>query len=132
MGAMSGALSEAGASDEEETYEDKIIRLMESRRLLPNASYFAFTATPKEQDAGDIRRPGYAAGRQCRARRLPQLHHEAGDPGRVHSGCAQALHAGSQLLQARQNGGGRPEVRHQARSEKAAPASSKDTITPFA
>ena len=49
MAAMSGALSEAGASDEEETYEDKINRLMESRRLLPNASYFAFTATPKNK-----------------------------------------------------------------------------------
>ena len=35
--------------DEEETYEDQINRLMESRRLLPNASYFAFTATPKNK-----------------------------------------------------------------------------------
>ena len=45
--AMSGALSEAGQSDEEETYEDRINRLMEGRRMLGNASYFAFTATPK-------------------------------------------------------------------------------------
>ena len=29
--------------------EDHINRLMESRRLLPNASYFAFTATPKNK-----------------------------------------------------------------------------------
>ena len=29
--------------------EDKINELMESRRLLPNASYFAFTATPKNK-----------------------------------------------------------------------------------
>ena len=35
--------------DEEETYEDQINRLMESRKLLPNASYFAFTATPKNK-----------------------------------------------------------------------------------
>ena len=47
--AMSGALSEAGRVDEDETYEDQINRLMESRRLLPNASYFAFTATPKNK-----------------------------------------------------------------------------------
>ena len=47
--AMSGALSEAGQIDEDETYEDQINRLMESRRLLPNASYFAFTATPKNK-----------------------------------------------------------------------------------
>ena len=34
---------------EEETYEDQINCLMESRKLLPNASYFAFTATPKNK-----------------------------------------------------------------------------------
>jgi type I restriction enzyme R subunit len=47
--AMSRALSEAGEEGEEETYEDQINRLMESRKLLPNASYFAFTATPKNK-----------------------------------------------------------------------------------
>lgn len=45
--AMSMALSEAGANDEDETTEDKINSIIESRKLLPNASYFAFTATPK-------------------------------------------------------------------------------------
>ena len=45
--AMAQALSEAGKTDGEETYEDQINRVMESRKLLPNASYFAFTATPK-------------------------------------------------------------------------------------
>ena len=34
---------------EDETAEDVINRLMESRKLLPNASYFAFTATPKNK-----------------------------------------------------------------------------------
>jgi type I restriction enzyme R subunit len=47
--AMSMALSESGAADEEETTEDRINRIMESRRMLPNASYFAFTATPKNK-----------------------------------------------------------------------------------
>ena len=47
--AMAQALSAAGEVDEEETYEDQINRLMESRKLLPNASYFAFTATPKNK-----------------------------------------------------------------------------------
>ena len=47
--AMAQALSAAGEVDEEETFEDQINRLMESRRLLPNASYFAFTATPKNK-----------------------------------------------------------------------------------
>ena len=47
--AMAQALSEAGAEGEDETFEDRINRLMESRRLLPTASYFAFTATPKNK-----------------------------------------------------------------------------------
>ncbi len=47
--AMAQALSEAGAEGEDETFEDRINRLMESRKLLPNASYFAFTATPKNK-----------------------------------------------------------------------------------
>lgn len=47
--AVSMALSQAGAEDEEETTEDKVNRIMEARKLLPNASYFAFTATPKNK-----------------------------------------------------------------------------------
>ena len=47
--AMSSALSEAGRVEADETYEDHINRIMESRKLLPNASYFAFTATPKNK-----------------------------------------------------------------------------------
>ena len=47
--AMSQALSEIGAKDDDETFEDQINRLIESRKLLPNASYFAFTATPKNK-----------------------------------------------------------------------------------
>ena len=47
--AMARALSEAGEEEEEETFEDRINRLMESRKLLSNASYFAFTATPKNK-----------------------------------------------------------------------------------
>ena len=46
---MSAALGTAGKEAEEETYEDQINRVMESRKLLPNASYFAFTATPKNK-----------------------------------------------------------------------------------
>jgi type I restriction enzyme R subunit len=49
--AMNMALAESGteADDEDETTEDKINRVMEARKLLPNASYFAFTATPKNK-----------------------------------------------------------------------------------
>ena len=48
--AMSRALSADAADDEaEDTFEDQINRLMEAKKLLPNASYFAFTATPKNK-----------------------------------------------------------------------------------
>lgn len=47
--ALSLALSSSGAEEAEETTEDKINRLMEAKKLLPNASYFAFTATPKNK-----------------------------------------------------------------------------------
>jgi len=40
----------AGVDDEEdETFEDRLNQLIEARKLLPNASYFAFTATPKNK-----------------------------------------------------------------------------------
>lgn len=35
--------------EENETIEDTINRIMEARKMLPNASYFAFTATPKNK-----------------------------------------------------------------------------------
>ena len=38
-----------GGSDEEETVEDKINKAMEGRKMVTNASYFAFTATPKNK-----------------------------------------------------------------------------------
>ena len=47
--AMSMALSAAGAEEDDETVEDTINRIMEARKMLPNASYFAFTATPKNK-----------------------------------------------------------------------------------
>jgi type I restriction enzyme R subunit len=47
--AVSMALSTAGVEDDDETIEDRINRLMEAKKLLPNASYFAFTATPKNK-----------------------------------------------------------------------------------
>ena len=47
--ALAQALSEAGEEEDDETVEDRINRLIESKMLLPNASYFAFTATPKNK-----------------------------------------------------------------------------------
>ena len=63
--AMSMALATGGEPDDDETTEDKINRIIETRKLLPNASYFAFTATPKNktleifgiayQDGGEVK-----------------------------------------------------------------------------
>jgi type I restriction enzyme, R subunit len=47
--ALSLALSEGGAEEDDETTEDTINRIMLAKKLLPNASYFAFTATPKNK-----------------------------------------------------------------------------------
>ncbi len=45
--ALNAALK--GSEDDEEDVEDKINAIMEQRKMLPNASYFAFTATPKNR-----------------------------------------------------------------------------------
>jgi len=45
---MNAVLSNIVFSDEDDS-EDIVNKLMESRKLLPNASYFAFTATPKNK-----------------------------------------------------------------------------------
>ena len=48
--AMNRVLEEtAPYGDEEETVEDKINKIMEGRKMVTNASYFAFTATPKNK-----------------------------------------------------------------------------------
>ncbi|NUQ76588.1 MAG: type I restriction endonuclease subunit R [Polyangiaceae bacterium] len=65
--ALSMALSTEGAESEDETVEDAINRIMESRKLLPNASYFAFTATPKNKTLETFGEP-QAAGAQVKHR----------------------------------------------------------------
>ena len=47
--AMSKSLGELDDANEDNTFEDQINRIIESRQLLTNASYFAFTATPKNK-----------------------------------------------------------------------------------
>jgi len=46
---MNIALSEVGGAEDDEDLEDEINRIMAARKVLPNASYFAFTATPKNK-----------------------------------------------------------------------------------
>lgn len=49
MGQMNIVLSGNASDDEELSYEELINKIMESRKMLPNADYFAFTATPKNK-----------------------------------------------------------------------------------
>ena len=56
--AMAQALAGSGEEVEVETYEDMINHAMGSRKLLPNASYFAFTATPKNKTLEIFGDPG--------------------------------------------------------------------------
>lgn len=46
---MNMALSSAEDSDEEKSFEDEINEIIEKKKMLSNASYFAFTATPKNK-----------------------------------------------------------------------------------
>jgi type I restriction enzyme R subunit len=46
--ALNAALTGAD-DDDDETVEDRINAIIEARKMLPNASYFAFTATPKNK-----------------------------------------------------------------------------------
>ena len=49
MATMHTVLADNAPGDGDDDIEDVINRLIEARRILPNASYFAFTATPKSK-----------------------------------------------------------------------------------
>ncbi len=68
-GQMNIALS-ADVEEDDETTEDTINRLMEARKMLPNASYFAFTATPKNKTLQAVRR-AVSGGRRRQAPTVP-------------------------------------------------------------
>ena len=59
---MNLAVSGGAGADGEEDAEDRINRLMEGRRMAPNASYFAFTATPKNKTLEMFGTPDGAPG----------------------------------------------------------------------
>ena len=60
--AVSAALGEDGATEGEDSPEDLINKAIESRRMLANASYFAFTATPKNKTLEMFGEPLPASG----------------------------------------------------------------------
>jgi type I restriction enzyme R subunit len=63
---MNQALA-GGAEEDDETLEDEVNRIMEGRKLLTNASYFAFTATPKNKTL-EIFGEAYKEGGQVKHR----------------------------------------------------------------
>ena len=118
--AVSMALSENGSvEDEDETTEDKINRLMESKRLLENASYFAFTATPKNKtleifgtkdpDDGDSKHRPFHAYTMKQAIQEGFIIDVVSNYTPVDS-----------YYRLGKDGGGRPGVRHQAGGQEAA------------
>lgn len=68
---MNIALAENGGGGEEEDYEDQINRIMEARKMLGNASYFAFTATPKNKTLEIFGEPVPAPGSGDKVRHKP-------------------------------------------------------------
>ena len=127
--AMSMALSEGGEEGEDETTEDKINRIMEARKLLPNASYFAFTATPKNKTLEIFGEPFEEAGEIKHRPFHSYTMKQAIQEGFILDVLKQ-LHAGGQLLQAGEDGGGRPGVRHEAGAARSCAGTSRATITP--
>ena len=59
-GAVNRALGEETpeSEDDQDTFEDQVNRIIESRRMLTNASYLAFTATPKNKTLEMFGTPG--------------------------------------------------------------------------
>ena len=89
---MSEALVSGGEEEDDETTEDKINRTHgDARKMLTNASYFAFTATPKNKTLEMFGEPCRRWRGQGQAPALPQLHDEAGHPGGLHPGRAEEL-----------------------------------------
>ena len=67
-GAMVAALGEGDDEDGYETYEDRINCEIERRRMLDNASYFAFTAKPKNKTLELFGEPDQQGGGTVRRR----------------------------------------------------------------
>ena len=133
--AMSQALG-AAAEDEdagpdpEDTVNEALEKRMAARKMLTNASYFAFTATPKNKTLEMFGEPlppdaeGKVKHRPFHSYTMKQAIEEG-----FILDVLKELHAGGQLLQAGQEDRGRPGVRHQEGAEEAAPVCRRATTT---
>jgi type I restriction enzyme, R subunit len=71
-GGDAGTEGEEGEAGEDESVEDKVNHLIESRKMLGNASYFAFTATPKNKTL-ELFGERHEEGDKVRFRSRPEL-----------------------------------------------------------
>ena len=90
---MNIALSEHGGEEEEEDTEDHDQPDHGGEEDAGQRQLFRLHGHTEKQNLGDFRRSDTRGG-QGQASALPQLHHEAGYPGGVHSGCAGQLYTG--------------------------------------
>jgi type I restriction enzyme R subunit len=76
-----------------EDLQDKILAAMKGRKMSQNASYFAFTATPKPATLEKFGRQGPDGSST-----LPPVLHEAGHRGEIHPRRAGEVHDLQELL----------------------------------
>ena len=82
---------------------DAFEKRMAARKMLTNASYFAFTATPKNKTLEMFGEPLPDAEGKVKHRPFHSYTMKQADRGALHPRRAQELHAGRQLLQAGQD-----------------------------
>ena len=112
---MNRAMGGENEDPDAEDAQDKILKAMQSRKMRGNASYLAFTATPKNttlEKFGEKQPDG-----QFQA--VPSLQHEAGDRGGLHPQCAGQLHHLQKLLRDSKIDRREPGFRHEEGAEEA-------------
>ena len=107
-------------SDEEETVEDRINRLMEAKKMLANASYFAFTATPKNKTLEIFGEPDPQPDGKIKHRPFHSYTMKQAIEEGFILDVLRVLHAGPQLLPAGEEDRRRSGVRHEAGAEETA------------
>ena len=78
--------NQTGEEEDEDTFEDQINRIIESRKMLGNAQLLRLHGHPQEQDPGALRGSISPTRRHRETPALPHLLDEAGHPGGVHPG----------------------------------------------
>ena len=101
-----------------------------AKKLLPNASYFAFTATPKNKTLEIFGEPSSRPVGEVKHRPFHSYTMKQAIQEGFILDVLEQLHAGRQLLQAGQDGRGRPGIRHEAGARRSCAGMSRATTTP--